>query len=112
MSAPTHEVVITILYKRAPDLTFDVAYFLNTHIPMAKKEWEKHGLLGGTIVEVSGESEYAYINEIRFKTLEGWQQAFSDQEKIGPLMADVSNFTNAKPDFVVGKVIEGGHIVM
>ncbi|KAJ4290413.1 hypothetical protein N0V90_010629 [Kalmusia sp. IMI 367209] len=110
MSAPTHEAVVTILYKRTDDFKFDVEYFLTKHVPIVKEAWKPHGLLGATISEATPDSEIAYINAIRFQTLEGVQKVLADQEKLGPLMADIPNFTNGQPVFVVGKVVEGGHI--
>ena len=110
MSAPTHGAVVTILYKRTPDFKFDLDYFLNKHVPLVKEAWKPHGLLGATVTEATPDSEYAYINAIKFKALDGWQAVLADQEKLGPLMADIPKFTNAEPVFVVGKVVEGGHI--
>jgi hypothetical protein len=110
MSNPTaaYEVVITILYKRTPDFTFDMDYFLQKHIPSCEKAWASHGLLGATVTEAAADSAYTVINSIRFKTMEGWQNATSDTEQIGLLMADIANFTNQTPEFVVGTVVKGG----
>ncbi|KAK7192159.1 hypothetical protein DPSP01_009815 [Paraphaeosphaeria sporulosa] len=112
MAAPSslYETVINIIYKRTPDLKLDTDYLVKTHIPMAYKAWIPHGLLGCTVSQAAPDSDYAYMINIRFKTLEGWQKAASDAEQMGPLMADIPNFTNAMPDFVVGMVVEGGII--
>lgn len=109
-SGPACGVVVNIIYKRTPEFKFDMEYFLQTHIPLAAKAWAPYGLLDATVTEAPAESEYAIITNIRFKTLENWQKAMADTESIGPLLADVPNFTNGKPDFVVGTVVKGGII--
>jgi hypothetical protein len=109
-SRAAYEVVINIIYKRTPDLKLDLAYLLETHLPLATKAWAPHGLLGCTVTEAPADSEYAYINAARFKTLEGWQRAAGDAEQMGALLADVPNFTNMMPGFVVGTVVKGGII--
>ncbi|KAJ4355531.1 uncharacterized protein N0V89_003548 [Didymosphaeria variabile] len=107
---PAYEAVINIIYKRTPGFRLDIDYLLQTHIPMVAKEWAPHGLLGATVTEAPADSEYAYIVAVRFKTLEGWQKVSADPEQMGLLMADVPNFTNGTPDFVVGTVVKGGII--
>lgn len=104
----TYEVVVNIMYKRTPDLKLDTDYLVKTHIPIVSKAWIPHGLLGCTVSQAVPESEYAYIINVRFKTLEGWQKAASDAEQMGSLMADIPNFTNGTPEFVVWIVVEGG----
>lgn len=103
-----YEVVINIIYKRTPDLELDTEYLVKTHIPMASKAWAPHGLLGCTVSQATPDSDYAYILNVRFRTLEGWMKAAGDAEQMGPLMADIPNFTNGKPEFVVGMVVQGG----
>ncbi|KAF1970672.1 hypothetical protein BU23DRAFT_556636 [Bimuria novae-zelandiae CBS 107.79] len=104
-----YEVVVNIIYKCAPGSKFDMDY-LQTHIPMTKKAWASHGLLGATVTEAPADSEYAVIVALRFKTMEGWQRAYADAEQIAPLLADMPNFMNQTADFVVGTVVKGGII--
>ncbi|KAF2438976.1 hypothetical protein P171DRAFT_397244 [Karstenula rhodostoma CBS 690.94] len=106
--SPAYEVVINIIYKRTPDLKLNTEYLVKTHIPMVSKAWAPHGVLGCTVTQATPASDYAYIINVRFKTLEGWQKAVGDAEQMGLLMADVPKFTNGMPDFVVGTVLEGG----
>ena len=108
--APAYEVVINIIYKRTPDFEFNADYFVNKHVPMCEKVWGPHGLLGATVAEAAADSPYAIMASVRFKTLEGWQKAWSDAESIGWLMGDIENFTNQTPEFVVGTVVKEGII--
>lgn len=110
MAAPNsaYEVVVNIIYKRTPDLKLDIDYLVQIHIPMVVKAWKPYGLLGCNIIEAPADSDYAYMSAVRFKTLEGWQKAAADAEAMGPLMADIPNFANATPEFVVGTVVKGG----
>lgn len=42
-------MIITILVKRRPDLTFDTTYAKDIHMPIVVKNWGPHGYLGGMI---------------------------------------------------------------
>jgi hypothetical protein len=110
MASPSlpYSAVVNIVYKRTPTLTFDTSYLVQTHLPMASAAWTPHGFLGATVIEAPADSDYAFIIAVRFATLEGWQRANENKEEIGRLMADVANFTNGVPDFVVGSVVPGG----
>ena len=107
-STPACEVTVTIMYKRTPDLQLDTEYLIQTHIPAVAKAWTPHGLLGAIVSQPAADSEYAMMTVVRFQTMKGWLKASSDAEQMGLLMADVANFSNQTPEFVVGTVVQGG----
>lgn len=103
-----YEVIINIIYKRTPDFKFNTEYLVQKHIPAVAKAWTPHGLLGATVSEPAADSDYAMMVAVRFRTMDGWVKASGDAEQMGPLLADVANFANQTPEFVVGRVVEGG----
>lgn len=98
-------VIITVLYKRTPDLKFDLSYYLSHHIPLATKFWEPHGIIDATTAEPTPDSEYAYAITIQWKDMAGWEAASKDKEAMKTIMNDVPNFTNGQPIFIVSKVV-------
>lgn len=100
--------IITILYKRAPDLKFDTDYFQSVHVPLGTKYWSSRGLMEGYSTVPTEESEFAFMFTMYWKSLEAWQEAHQVAEEVGEIMADVPNFTNGTPTIVVGKVLDGG----
>ena len=110
MSTPQPTATITALYKRnigpSTTLTFDVSYYISTHIPLCNKLWGKYGLLPDwTVTETTPDAEYAYSVTIPWKNREGIDRALEDQEVTDVIMGDVKNFTNGYPVFLIGRVV-------
>lgn len=86
----------TLLYPNDSDTRFDFDYYLQTHIPMAKKVF-------GDGIEVSrGMSapdgtlpKYVVIVRIPIESVDQFTRLAA--EKAGPVMADIPNFTNVTP---------------
>ncbi|PVH93548.1 hypothetical protein DM02DRAFT_619208 [Periconia macrospinosa] len=97
-------VIITCLYPRVPEFSFNTDYYLSTHIPLAKELWGPLGMGRVSVAEVTGSPDYAYKITIEFKDLESWETALED-ESTRRLGDDGKNFTNSKPVFIAGNVI-------
>jgi hypothetical protein len=104
-TAPT-KIIVTILSKRMPGLTFNLDYFLSTHIQITAECWKQYGLIDATYAEVFGDSEFAFTITLRFSETDSWAKVMDDEAAMGKMQADVANFTNGTPIFVVGKVPE------
>ena len=96
--------IITCLYPRLANLTFNLPYYLTSHLPLTTQLWSPHGLLNTTVCELTPDSEHAYMVVLEFKDLAGWDAAQNDGES-KRLVDDVGNFTNSRPRFVVGRVV-------
>lgn len=97
--------IVTVLYRRTSDLTFNAAYYLSTHIPLFIEKWIPHGLLDATLCEATADSEFAYTVVTEWKDVEGFSTALKDEQELKIIMDDVPNFTNGAPIFVVGKIL-------
>lgn len=98
-------LVVSVLYKRTPELIFKMDYYLSRHIPLVKKHWGPHGLASVKVFQTEGEAEFACGVIMFWKDAAGWDAAQKDQGT-NKIMADVPNFSNGTPNFVVGKVVE------
>ncbi len=50
--------VVSILYPREADATFDFDYYMNTHMPLVSKLWTKHGMTGWHVCKLDSDSPY------------------------------------------------------
>lgn len=100
----TSKVIVTFLYPRSPNLTFDMDYYLKHHIIMAKEAWTKHGMITCEVSEIEGDSEVAVLVVTTWKDMDAWKAAQQD-EATASIGADTVNFTNAQATILVGKVV-------
>jgi uncharacterized protein (TIGR02118 family) len=97
---------LQVIYPITDDTTFDYDYYLGTHMPMVSEHMGAHidkvlvtkGLASGP--DAAPES-YAVAS-----------MTFVDQTALdaalaaaGPVIADIANFTNTKPQMLIGEVI-------
>lgn len=92
---------VTVLYPRAAEDDFNLAYYLDVHTPMVKELLGPWGLLKVDVeVGISGaapgsEPAYALICGIHFSDLQSLQAGLDAE---GPtLISDIPNFTSVTP---------------
>lgn len=92
---------LTVLYPKTADSHFDLAYYLDSHIPLVKERLTPFGLIGVDMQEglAGGTPDalppYAMITGLIFNTTEELDRGMGTH---GPeLLGDIPNFTNAQP---------------
>ncbi|ORY15060.1 hypothetical protein BCR34DRAFT_198642 [Clohesyomyces aquaticus] len=95
---------VTVLYPKNANSTFDLKYYLSTHMPMVGKAWTKHGLKNWSVTELEGDSPYSIMAAMEFESSEAWGNAQKD-EGTGAIMKDVENFSNEKPILINGNIV-------
>jgi uncharacterized protein (TIGR02118 family) len=101
----TPGLIVTILWPRTADLSFDLHYYTQTHVPLAQKLWASRGCIASYVSEPGPESEYAYTSTLLWESAEAFAAAREVEEEMKQIMEDVPNFTNGTPVFVAGKVV-------
>ena len=98
-------LVITILYPRTDDSTFDMDYYTGTHMPMfaevlgdACQGWGAAAIPAGNYAAMG----WAMVTD---------QDAFNGAMAEGgaKVMADVPNYTNVQPELLVGNYAGGSN---
>jgi uncharacterized protein (TIGR02118 family) len=92
-----HMAILSVLYPKSEQSTFDHSYYVEKHIPFVKSLLTEHGLqridlLRGVAATDGGAPAFELIGNIYFAT----------KEQIGPalqahgaeIIADIPNFTN------------------
>lgn len=100
-------IKISVLYPNEEGKTFDMDYYCNVHIPMArerlgtvcKKVEVDQGLFG---VEPGARAAYVAMGHLYFDSLATFQATFGIHA--AALMADVPNYTNIEPTIQISEV--------
>jgi uncharacterized protein (TIGR02118 family) len=82
---------LSVFYPKGDDITFDHDYYANSHVPMCTAAW---GVTGEIDRGVDGPNVAAV--HFKFESMEALQAATSSP-KMGDIIADVGNYTNATP---------------
>jgi len=100
-------IKVTVLYPNGPGKTFDMSYYLASHMPMVKqrigaalKGMAVDEGLGG--VEPGAPPPYLAIGHLFFESLDAFKLAFATHGV--PIVADVPNYTNSQPVIQVNEV--------
>lgn len=104
----------SVFYPVGSDAKFDMDYYIKTHMPLVKKNWEPFGLVGYEVVQYSHgldglnlHSTKHHLSVQAFLTwhdLDGLQKAL--KEKGPTVFGDVPNFSNKGATFICGDVTD------
>lgn len=101
-------VIVSVLYPKTKDSSFDLAYYLQTHIPLVKSLWSEMGLrnvdlVQGTAAIDGGMPSYELIGQLTFDSTDSLQSALSRHGD--EILGDIPNFTNVQPIIQTGKAL-------
>lgn len=97
---------LQVIYPVAEGTTFDHDYYLGTHMPMVGAHIGEH--LSGTLVTkglAGGPDTPPGSHVIATLTFADKAQMDAAMGKLGPLLADIPNFTNTQPSVLIGEVV-------
>lgn len=103
-------IKVTVMYPNDPDKKFDFDYYQNKHIPMVAGLLAPGGLIrvelekGISGTDPNSPPMYVAVGSLYFNTLEEVHAAFSTHGRA--IMGDIPNYTDIKPAFQIGEVIE------
>ena len=100
-------IKVCVLYPNGPGATFNMQYYLASHMPMVRQVigaalkgiGVDEGLGGG---EPGSPPRYLAIGNLFFESLDAFQLAFATHG--GPIVADIRNFTNTQPVIQINDV--------
>jgi uncharacterized protein (TIGR02118 family) len=101
---------ITVLYPQTSDATFNMDYYLSTHMPMVAEQMAPYNFKGYSVCKIKGipkpdktmdPSPYSVQALLNFDSLADFQAALRDTaEKV---LGDVPNFSNQSPTLLIGE---------
>lgn len=93
---------ITILYPAGDDTTFDMDYYVGTHMPMFADAIGSDNLDGWGVAKPHGD-EYHCVAWAMVSDLDAYNAAMAEHGKT--LVGDVPNFTNVRPTMINTEVV-------
>jgi len=98
---------VAVLYPNTEGAKFDLDYYTATHLPLVRRLLDPLGLRRLTYVEPitpGGPSPYRLVAQLHFDDADSAKKALS--ENGAETQADIPNFTDIKPIFLMGEVHE------
>ncbi|KAI9662940.1 MAG: hypothetical protein M1821_007987 [Bathelium mastoideum] len=92
---------VTALYPAGP--AFDLAYYVDKHVPLVESKWSPLGLLSVEVVSFSAGQAYQIQTIMKWKSLASFDAAAADPVA-AELFGDVKNFTTAESILLKGNV--------
>lgn len=103
--------ITMVAYPASADTKFNLQYYTNDHMQLVTKSWKQYGLLDWQIVTFDagpdGSKPYSVASTMRWDSAEGFQKAMAS-ESAAELVADVVNFSDQQPMFLLGNVAASG----
>ena len=101
---------VNVLYPNDEGATFDMPYYLKTHMPLVKEKWSSFGLKGYTVVQAQpgpdgAKPQYSVQATLIWEKAEDVGKAMGDASSTGEIMGDIPKFSNKQPVFVSGDVV-------
>lgn len=96
----------TVLYPNEDDTSFNMDYYLASHMPLVQKGFEQHGLQGWSVLEFKPDAQgnkpkYCVQATLVFDNPDDLQKALKSEDA-GPIFGDIPNFCNKSPVFLGG----------
>lgn len=104
--AAESNVVVTALYPRRDMASFDMEYYLNSHILLTRATWSQFGMINCSVYETDKNSDFFIQVIMTWKDMDGWNAA-QNAESTKKIMADIDNskFTNVRPVMVTARLL-------
>ncbi|TGO28237.1 hypothetical protein BPAE_0030g00230 [Botrytis paeoniae] len=97
-------VIVTVIYPKTETSTFDMDYYMKTHMPLVQEKWGPYGLKNWTVTKLDESAGYSVQALLWFESKEAWAKA---GEAEGPtIMGDVPKFSSEKPLLVFGEEVK------
>jgi uncharacterized protein (TIGR02118 family) len=100
-------IKVSVMYPNALDAKFDMAYYLDSHMPMVRNLMGallkgmnvEQGLAGG---QPGAPAPYVALGHLFFDSVDAFQAAFAQHS--GAILADIPNYTNTQPTVQISQV--------
>ncbi len=94
-------IVVTVMYPQEEGATFDMDYYLTTHLALVGDKWGSMGMKGARVLKGVGGGEpgspppYQVMAVVDFESMEAFQAAVGAHGD--EIFGDIPNFTNTTP---------------
>ncbi|KIW19368.1 hypothetical protein PV08_03663 [Exophiala spinifera] len=103
--------ITMVAYPAVADAKFNLQYYTNNHMQLVTKYWTEYGLLHWRVITFDagpdGSKPYSVASTMTWKSIEGFQKAMASKSA-AELVADLENFSDQPPIFLIGHVAASG----
>jgi uncharacterized protein (TIGR02118 family) len=100
-------VKVSVLYPNHTDTRFDMAYYLEHHIPLVQRllgsalkgVYVEQGLSGANL---GSRASYVALGHLVFDSVESYQTSFGPHADV--IVGDIPNYTNSEPTIQISEV--------
>ncbi len=102
-------IAMNVMYPNQDGGTFDLDYYLNTHMPLVAERWADMGHKGAQVFKGTAggapgsDAPYVVLAQVFFDSLDDLQAAQKAHGK--EIFADIANFTNITPTVQISDVL-------
>jgi uncharacterized protein (TIGR02118 family) len=93
---------VSVMYPKGGQFNFD--YYKTKHMDLAHKLLDPFGLVQSEVNKGVGDSPYAAVGHLVFKTVEDMQKGLQAHDP--ELAADLVHFTDIQPQFQISEILE------
>ncbi|KAK3726087.1 hypothetical protein LTR37_000235 [Vermiconidia calcicola] len=99
---------VYVSYPRKEGATFDIDYYLNTHMKIVDKHWTSYGMKSWTVVQFEeGDPSGMHVQAIMlWESIEAFEKAI--EANIPEVMEDVKYYSSEMPLRYYAKVLQQG----
>ncbi len=101
-------IMVSVIYPADSDISFDLDYYLQTHIPLVKERWTPHGMtevkvVRGTAKADGSAPDFRLMTLMTFTSLDAFKAAGAAHGR--EVSADVTNFTDRRGIMQINEII-------
>ncbi|KAF4455742.1 hypothetical protein F53441_1941 [Fusarium austroafricanum] len=93
---------VLVVYPSGP--SFDLDYYLKTHMPLVASKWGPHGLKDYKILTFQEGAPYQIQATLEWDSVEAFDKAAAS-EAAAAVMGDIKNFYSGNPMILKGPVV-------
>ncbi|KAI9647259.1 hypothetical protein NHQ30_003642 [Ciborinia camelliae] len=97
-------LIVTVMYPKTETSTFNLDYYMKTHMPLAQEKWGPHGLKKWTVTKLDESTGYSVQAILWFESKEAWDGAVAAEG--ATVMADIPNFSSEQALLVCGEEVQ------
>lgn len=99
---------VIVQYPHKAGSRFDMDYYLNTHMALARRLWGPMGLRGMQVLHATGTADrspppYQVVTLLTFASADAFKAA--GKAHGGEIMADIANFTDVRAEMVMAEAV-------
>lgn len=100
---------VSVYYPKKDDATFNLDYYVGSHMPLCESHFKEHGLLSWDVIQYDSPDPgfpFSVSATMTFKDEQSYKTAFApDSASTKEILGDVPNYSNYPPVFTALKTV-------